>query len=325
MRQNDARFEPFTPKLMWQEAAPHTWPAAIIPVLLAVALCASPTAHIDVLTVNVLLAICVLMQASVNTFNDYYDYIKGADTVENSSDDASDAIFVHYNIDPKSGLAFAVGLLAAAFALGIYIIAIAGAVPFAIALVGAFIVAAYSAGKTPLSYYPVGEAVSGFVMGGLITFACVYVLSGTLDSSVLLYALPCIIGIGLIMMTNNTCDIEKDIDAHRRTLPVVLGRQRAVKAYHALLALWVSCLIVLSFVHARASGYDFADALAAGLITIPATLLIAYPTFRAIGVNPLIARTRDAAMPQILNLNVTLGLGYIVTLLMPSVFSIGWF
>ena len=56
-------------------AAPHTWPASILPVLVATscAIVHSPT--LDVPMVCALLAICILMQASVNTFNDYYDFV----------------------------------------------------------------------------------------------------------------------------------------------------------------------------------------------------------------------------------------------------------
>ena len=39
----------------------------------------------------------------------------------------------------------------------------------------------------------------------------------------LLWAVPTVLGVGLIMLTNNTCDVEKDVEAGRRTLPVLLG------------------------------------------------------------------------------------------------------
>ena len=58
----------------------------------------------------VLLVIVVLMQASVNTFNDYYDYVKGTDS-EDDNVDASDAVLVYNNVNPNSALALAVGML----------------------------------------------------------------------------------------------------------------------------------------------------------------------------------------------------------------------
>ena len=316
-------FERFTPRLMWQEVAPHTWPASILPVLCAIALAASePQAQpLSLLTCIVLLLISVLMQASVNTFNDYYDYVKGADTVENSSDDVTDAVLVYNNINPKSALAFAVALLVAAFVLGVYIVYLAGWVPLAIALVGAFFVAAYSAGKTPISYYPIGELVSGFVMGALIMLACHYVLVGRLDPLTLLYALPLVIGIGLIMMTNNTCDIDKDVEAQRRTLPVLLGHDLSVRSYHAAIVVWVCAIVLLSVLHAALVSPG-TNAWAAGALLVPFMLLTAYPSMRALWRNPMIPKTRDFAMPQILGVNVTLGLFYIVGLMLPALANI---
>ncbi len=229
---------PLSPRLALQLAAPHTWPAAIMPVLVAAACALANTGSLDVGMAWLLLLICILMQASVNTFNDYFDFIKGTDTAEDNVE-ASDSVLVYNDVNPRSALGLAIGFLAVAFLLGLYVIWKAGPVPLVIALIGAVIVVMYSGGKTPLSYLPVGEAVSGIVMGGLIPLACYQVLSGTFTFMALLWATPTIIGVGLIMMTNNTCDIEKDIEASRRTLPVLLGREKARSLYHGLMIVWV--------------------------------------------------------------------------------------
>ena len=154
-----------TPRMAWQLAAPHTWPAAILPVLVAAAAAAVTSFSISATMVCVLLVICVLMQSAVNTFNDYYDYVKGADSADDNVD-PTDAVLVYNNVNPRAALALAVGFLAAAFLLGAYVIWIAGWIPLAIGAAGAVVVVLYSAGKTPISYLPIGELVSGFVMGG---------------------------------------------------------------------------------------------------------------------------------------------------------------
>ena len=222
-----------TPRMAWQLAAPHTWPAAILPVLVAAAAAAVTSFSISATMVCVLLVICVLMQSAVNTFNDYYDYVKGADSADDNVD-PTDAVLVYNNVNPRAALALAVGFLAAAFLLGAYVIWIAGWIPLAIGAAGAVVVVLYSAGKTPISYLPIGELVSGFVMGGLIPLACYQALSGTFDLRALLWAVPTILGVGLIMFTNNTCDVEKDVESGRRTLSVLLGRERARKLYHGV-------------------------------------------------------------------------------------------
>ena len=286
-------------------AAPHTWPAAIMPTLVAVA-AAVAAGPISVTMTLVLLAIVVLMQSSVNTFNDYYDYVKGSDSAEDNVD-PSDAVLVYNDVNPRSALFLAIGFLVVAFLLGIYAVMKAGFAPLVIALVGAVFVVLYSAGKSPISYLPLGELVSGVVMGGLIPLAVYQVLTGVLDFRMLLLAIPTIIGVGLIMFTNNTCDIERDIPSGRKTLPVLLGRRNAVAWYRVALIVWI-CDIVLNV----AIWYT------PGLIIAPFMLLAAYPLVKALLANPFTPERRLQAMPQILSVNIVLGSFYAAAILAGS-------
>ena len=286
-------------------AAPHTWPAAILPTL--VALCASANVcSISITMAFTLLVIVVLMQSATNTFKDYYDFVKGTDTSEDNVEQ-SDAVLVYNDIDPKSALGLAIGFLVLAFALGVYAIVKAGFIPLVIALIGAAFVVLYSAGKTPVSYLPIGEVVSGVVMGGLIPLAVYQVVTNELNFVMLVVAIPTIIGVGLIMLTNNTCDIERDIHAERKTLPVVIDRLKARKLYHALLLAWLLAIFL-----------NIAIWYTPGLIMVPFMLLASYPIVKAIWNNPLEPNTRLQAMPQILSVNVVLGAFYAAALLAPA-------
>ena len=273
-----------------------------MPTLIAMSM-ATRQGAISVSMTVVLLVIVVLMQSSVNTFNDYYDFVKGTDS-DDANVDPSDAVLVYNDIDPKSALRLAIGFLGVAFLLGIYAIVVAGFVPLVIALVGALFVVLYSAGKSPISYLPLGEAVSGIVMGGLIPLAVYQVLTGVLDFTVLLLSIPTIIGVGLIMFTNNTCDIERDIPSGRKTLPIVLGRERARSCYHAAIIIWIVDIVV-----------NVAICFTAGLIVIPFMLLATYPLVKALMANPLTQERRLQAMPQCLTVNVALGAFYAASIL----------
>lgn len=287
-----------TPRMAWQLAAPHTWPAAILPVLVAAAAAAVTSFSISATMVCVLLVICVLMQSAVNTFNDYYDYVKGADSADDNVD-PTDAVLVYNNVDPRAALALAVGFLAAAFLLGAYVIWAAGWIPLAIGAVGAVVVVLYSAGRTPISYLPIGELVSGLVMGGLIPLACYQALTGSFDLRALLWAVPTVLGVGLIMFTNNTCDVEKDVQAGRRTLSVLLGRERARRLYHAVLLAWIAAIVALVAVF-----------FTGGLVVVPFMLLAACPLVGALLKNPLAPPARVGAMAQVCSVNVALGAFY---------------
>ena len=281
-----------------QIAAPHTWPAAILPALIAMACAAANGYAVSAVMALVLLAICILMQAAVNTFNDYYDYVKGSDSAEDNVD-PTDAVLVYNNVNPRSALMLAVGFLVVAFALGAYVIWQAGWIPLAIGIVGAIVVVLYSAGKTPISYLPIGELMSGFVMGGLIPLACYQAITKCFDPIMLVWALPTIIGVGLIMLTNNTCDVEKDIESGRKTLPVLLGRSRARALYHALVWIWIALIIVNVLIW-------FSD----GWPVLVFMLAASIPLLKALLSNPLAPPARIGAMAQICSVNIALGAFY---------------
>lgn len=293
----------FTAKMAFDLAAPHTWPASIAPVAIAASLAIATGYPISATLTITLLGICILMQSSVNTFNDYYDYVKGTDSSDDDVD-PTDAVLIYNNVNPTCALVYAIALLVAAFILGVYVIYHAGPIPLAIGVIGAVFVVLYSAGNTPISYLPLGEAVSGIVMGGFIPLACYQVLTGFLTPLAVLWAVPEILGIGLIMFTNNTCDIEKDAAAHRRTLSVLLNREKARRLYHAITWLWLIAIILIV-------GIFFTR----GLIMLPFLLLSTYPLLKALRNNPLAPQSRQAAMSQICSVNIALGAWYAAAIL----------
>lgn len=306
-------FSPLTPKLAWQLAAPHTWVAAYVGVLLSgVYTIAAYSGHVNPVLLGLLLLICIFMQSSVNVFNDYFDYTKGTDSLENSSEDAFDAVLVYNNLNQKSVLALAIGYLVCAGIIGVYIVYSCGWVPLIIGLIGAIVVVIYSGGKTPISYLPIGEFISGIVMGSLIPLACTYVLSGVLDFFVLVLSIPLAVGIGMILATNNTCDIEKDIDAKRKTLAVVLGRTEATNVYRLVIMLWIILTIILV-------GILYTK----GLSIMVFMLIGIFPVARALLKNPLIQQSREAAMSQIVMLNVIISAFYCLAILVNT--TVIWF
>ncbi len=303
-------YSPLTPKFAFQLMAPHTLAPSILAILFSIIYTAvSFSGTINLLLALVLFLICTLMQAAANTLNDYLDFKKGTDSLENSSEDAFDAVLVYNNINPTHVLVFAIAQMVVAALLGCYIVSISGIIPLIIGIIGAIVVVIYSAGRTPLSYLPIGEIAIGVTMGGLIPLACVYVLSGVLDWWLTLITLPLMIGIGMILATNNTCDIEKDIEAHRHTLAVTLGRSNAVSLYKLVILIWPALMLVLELIF-------FTPGIVFGVLMVCA----AFPILRAIMLNPLVQASRDAAMAQIISLNIVFAAFYCLSIAMaPSI------
>lgn len=124
------------------------------------------------------------------------------------------------------------------------IVLILGAISFVIGV-------CYSFGPIPISRTPFGEILSGFFMGGIILFLSIYVhvfgseiIRLTLNDwelfidlnvkefiYVFLLSVPVISGIANIMLANNICDREDDIENKRYTLPVYIGNDNALKVF----------------------------------------------------------------------------------------------
>ena len=225
-------------------AAPQTWSASVMPVLLAVALTIVKTGSVPILLFFSLLATSVCLQCAVNTLNDYSDFMSGVDRRENC-DDPTDASIIYHDYEPVLAFVIGMGFILVGLVCGLYAILSVGPELLIFGVIGAAVVFFYSYGLLPLSYTPIGEALSGIVMGGIIPFACVYAMTGELSWMTVIYSVPIIITIGLIMLTNNGSDIEKDFDSHRMTLPSRIGRPATLRLHAALLAAAMACVAII--------------------------------------------------------------------------------
>ena len=284
-------------------AAPHTWAASVMPSLLALVIAFQRQHRILPGMAVFLVLISILMQSSVNALNDYADYIKGTDTLENSPD-SYDAVIVH-GMDPRTARNLGILFLILAFIPGVYAVYRRGIILLAIGLIGAAVIVLYSFGRTPISYLPLGELISGIVMGGLIPVAGTYMQLGKLDLSVFVTALPVIFGISMIMFSNNGCDIERDLQAGRRTLPCVLGRQRTDAAYRLFLILWTLTPVIIFLI-----GKQFTSMLIY-LLELPVLMSMIIRQYKL----KLGEEFRMAVMGGINNLVISMGFAYMLACL----------
>lgn len=230
----------------WHLAGPPSWVATLIPVALGEVYCVVQGYHITFIMAVLLGVACVCMQAAVNTFNDYFDFQKGNDQKADYLVQ-HDAVLVYENVPPKQALLLGISFLVGAMVLAFPYLYKAGIIPWVIGLSGALVVWLYSGGPYPISYTPLGEVISGMVMGCGISLGIVAVVTGRLEWPVALWSIPIVLGIALIMMTNNTCDMERDRQVNRHTLPLVLGRKWAYWGYRCGVVIWLVLMVVWSW------------------------------------------------------------------------------
>ena len=207
-------------------AAPHTWPAAVLPVLLGTSLAYAAGAEMGPWIVFCVLAAAVLLQSAINTLNDFRDFVSGLDSRANCTD-PHDAALIYAGASPGGALALGLLFLLGAAFFGAMLIWQCGAAMLWYGVLALAAIALYVIPGVSLADRPFGELLSGAAMGGVLTAAAYHASAGEFSWRLICLCLPAVITVGCIMLVNNTSDIEKDVSGGRRTLPVCLGRKRA--------------------------------------------------------------------------------------------------
>jgi len=239
-------YQPMTFRRAIELAAPHTWPASVLPVILGTLLARQAEGRLQPLVFLLTLLVAVLLQSAVNTLNDVRDYVRGTDTLDNCSNE-SDAAMLFGQLRPRAGLALGLSFLLAAAILGCAIAWLTSWRIWLFGAVAALVIGLYALGASDL---PLGELLSGISMGGVLPLAAYFGQCGRCNWTELYLYLPCVITIACIMLTNNTADVSRDRDAGRRTLAVGMGgiwAQRMLCALLLLALLGTALVIVLRF------------------------------------------------------------------------------
>jgi 1,4-dihydroxy-2-naphthoate polyprenyltransferase len=230
-------------QVWWQMTRPHTLTASFVPVLLGTALALQyGKTHLGLFTAMLLASL--LIQAATNMFNEYYDFKRGLD---NEHSVGIGGTIVRDGIKPKTVMKIAFSLYGISLLLGVYICMNSS---WMLALVGLVCMAfgyLYSGGPLPIAYTPFGELFSGFFMGMLITLITFFIQTGSVTSTSILVSIPIFILVGAINFSNNIRDLDGDKENGRKTLAILLGKEKAVYLLAIMFIvsyLWVIGLII---------------------------------------------------------------------------------
>lgn len=222
---------------------PRTLPAAIAPVILATALAGRDDTLVAP-AAAACLAFALLVQVATNFANDYFDFVKGADTAERVGPARAVA---SGRVRPATMRTVTGVVLLAAFAVGLSLLNYGGWPLLVIGVASLVCAVAYTGGPYPLAYHGWGDV---FVFGffGLVAVgATYYVQAGTVTLEAWLLGA----GVGAlatnILITNNYRDVETDARAGKRTTVVRFGRGFARAQFltgHAVALLAVAGLAV---------------------------------------------------------------------------------
>lgn len=237
--------------------------ASIIPFILGTLYAIYRFKTFNLLNFVLMLISLLCIDMATTAINNYMDYKKAVKT-QGFNYENHNAI-VKDNLTEGKVLTIIFMLLSVAVVFGFilflntnFIILILGGISFVTGVL-------YSFGPVPISRTPLGEIFSGFFMGFIILFIAIYIHAFQGDVINLKYAqgilslgfnikeiiyiglisLTTVNGISNIMLANNTCDIEDDIENKRYTLPVYIGRPRALKLFKIIYYIIYIDIIVL--------------------------------------------------------------------------------
>ncbi|MCQ2009411.1 1,4-dihydroxy-2-naphthoate polyprenyltransferase [Sporolactobacillus sp. STSJ-5] len=231
-------------KKWWFMLRPHTLSASFVPVALGTAL-VLPIKSPDLALFLAMLTASMLIQIATNLFNEYFDFKRGLDNEESVGIGGS---IVRDGFHPKTIIRLAFTLCCIAMLIGIYICANSS---WWIALAGSICILTgylYSGGPYPIAYTPFGELISGLFMGVFIIWISFFIQTGTLTLNCVLISIPIGILVGGINMANNIRDLAGDQQKGRRTLPILLGRPKAITLLAGLFTfsyIWIFGLMIL--------------------------------------------------------------------------------
>jgi len=217
---------------IWSEAArPRTLPAAVAPVIVGTAL----AGHDGVFhpgAAALCLGFALLVQIGTNFANDYYDFVRGADSATRVGPRRAVAAGL---IAPATMKRAMLATFGGAFVLGCGLIFWGG--PWLIAIGVASILSglAYTGGPWPLAYHGLGDVFVFFFFGLVAVGGTYFVQAARLTADALLAGVPIGLLAANILVVNNYRDVETDAAAGKRTLVVRLGRAAARAQFAASL------------------------------------------------------------------------------------------
>lgn len=231
-------------KLMWKMTRPHTLTATFAPVILGTVMALFVT-HINWLLFIAMMVACLSLQIATNLFNEYYDFKRGLDTAESVGIGGG---IVRHGLKPKNVLTVAILLYVIAAFIGVYICMSSSWWLVVIGLFGMAVGYLYTGGPIPIAYTPFGELFSGLLMGTGFVLISFFIQTNIVTSWSVMISIPIGILVGAINMSNNIRDIDEDIKGGRKTLAILLGREKAVMVLanaFVISYLWIIILVII--------------------------------------------------------------------------------
>jgi 1,4-dihydroxy-2-naphthoate octaprenyltransferase len=219
---------------LWLSASrPKTLAAAVVPVLVGASIAwYDEMFRIDTTLVALFCAFAI--QIGTNFANDYFDFVKGADTDERLGFERATAAGL---ISPETMKGATIITMLTAFITGLYLVWIGGWIVLIIGLSSLLFGVLYTGGPYPLGYNGLGD-IFVFIFFGFVAVMGTYYVNALQWSAVSAWASVPVGALCVnILVVNNLRDVDQDRIANKRTLGVLFGEQALRYEYVSMLML----------------------------------------------------------------------------------------
>jgi 1,4-dihydroxy-2-naphthoate polyprenyltransferase len=190
----------------------------------------------------------LLLHASVNTLNDYFDYRSGIDLATTPTPfSGGSGVLPSGKLKPRAVLAIGLGTFVLAIPIGVYFIFVRGTVLLPLFAVGAVLVLLYTTVFTKIGW-GMSEFAAGLGLGTLPVIGIHYIMTGSANAAAVYASIPSGFLVANLLLINEIPDAEADKKGNRRTLPITMGKKGAAVVYTALTIatyLWILAGVVL--------------------------------------------------------------------------------
>lgn len=245
----------------------------------------------------------VLAHASVNILNDYFDYRSGIDlATKRTPFSGGSGILPENLLTPKQVLWLGLVCFIFTVPIGIYYIVIRGWLLLPLLVAAAFFILLYS---PMILKRPWPEWAAGAGLGALPVLGIYFAQTGEYTQTVAVACIPSAFLVHNLLLLNEFPDTEADVLANRKTMPIVIGKNRSAVFFSAValaVYIWIAGWVIAGVMPVWTL---------IGFITLPLTIKAINGARNHHDVSKLVPGMASNVMTVLLT-QLLIGIGYIL-------------
>jgi len=223
--------------------------ATIIPVILGTIIAWSETGRFSVVNFILVVTGISFLHTGTNLMNDYFDHRTGNDLLNKNYTpfNGGSRVIQDGSVKPEGIFLFSLACFVIGSVIGLWInYTLKTNVVLFMGIIGVFLGIFYTAEPLKIGYLGIGELIVGFCFGPLVVLGAYYVQAVEFSWPAFCASVPVGILVGLILYINEFPDHEADGKTGKRTLVVLLGKEKAVRLYHLLIGLVYASVLIFA-------------------------------------------------------------------------------